>query len=561
MKIFIAQQNYHIGNFDKNVKKIIEAIIEAKNKQADLIVFSELSICGYMPKDFLNFDNFINQCETGIQQIKEHADTIGVIIGSPQRNPDKSGRSLFNAAFFLYEKEIRSIVHKTCLPTYDVFDEARYFEAASKWKTISFKGKKIALTICEDIWNLGKHPLYKICPMDILMKEVPDVMINISASPFDYTHVEDRKATIKSNVLKYGLPLIYCNAVGSQTELIFDGSSLAFDRYAHLICQLPQFEEALQEIILKEDGTFDTNIIETAQSLPSQESDPEQLLPGLNINQIYSAIILGIRDYFKKMGFEKAIVGSSGGLDSAVTLALTCEALGKENVLAVLMPSEYSTSHSITDAENLSRNLGNQYEIISIKNIYTEFLRDLKPLFRDLPFNVAEENIQARSRGVLLMAIANKLGHILINTSNKSELAMGYGTLYGDMAGGLSVLGDCYKLQVYELARYINSKNEIIPAHIISKPPSAELRHNQKDSDSLPSYDILDKLIYQHIERGLGSEEILLQGFDRVMVKKVINSINQNEYKRHQFCPILRISPKAFGEGRKMPIVIDYLND
>ena len=559
MKIFIAQQNYHIGNFDKNVEKIIEAISEAKRNQADLIVFSELSVCGYMPKDFLNFDDFINQCEHSIDKIKQHADTIGVIIGSPERNPNKAGRSLFNAAYFLYEKEIKSIAHKTCLPTYDVFDEARYFETAIEWKVISFKGKKIALTICEDIWNLGDHPLYKVCPMDILMKENPDLMINISASPFDYTHVEDRKATIKLNVLKYGLPLIYCNAIGSQTELIFDGSSLAFDKNAHLVCQLPQFKEALQEITLNEDGTFDTDIIESVHSIPTEQSDPDLLIPDLNINQVYNALILGIRDYFTKMGFKKAIIGSSGGLDSAVTIALTCEALGKENVLAILMPSGYSTSHSITDAENLSKNLGNPYEIIPIKNVYEEFLKDLKPLFKELPFNVAEENIQARSRGVFLMAIANKLGYILLNTSNKSELAMGYGTLYGDMAGGMSVIGDCYKLQVYELARYINTEKEIIPLHIISKPPSAELRPDQKDSDSLPPYEILDQLIYQFIERGCGPEEIKKQGFDETMVNRVLKGINQNEYKRHQFCPILRISPKAFGEGRKMPIVTNYL--
>ncbi len=559
MKIFIAQQNYHIGNFDKNTEKIIEAISEAKKNQADLIVFSELSICGYMPKDFLNFDDFIHQCEQSIHKIKEYSDTIGVIIGSPERNPNKAGRSLFNAAFFLYEKEIKSIAHKTCLPTYDVFDEARYFEPASQWEVIPFKGKRIALTICEDIWNLGHHPLYKVCPMDMLMKENPDVMINISASPFDYTHIEDRKATIKSNVLKYGLPMIYCNAVGSQTELIFDGSSLAFNKNADLVCQLPQFKEALQEITLKDDGTFDMQIIEPVHSLPSQQSEPEQLVPGLNIDQVYSAIILGIRDYFTKMGFKKAIIGSSGGLDSAVTIALTCEALGKENVLAILMPSEYSTSHSIGDAQNLSKNLGNPYEIIPIKNVYEEFLKDLKPLFKDMPFNVAEENIQARSRGVLLMAIANKFGHILLNTSNKSELAMGYGTLYGDMAGGISVLGDCYKLQVYELARYINSKKEIIPEHIISKPPSAELRPGQKDSDSLPPYELLDRLIYQFIERGLGPDEIKKKGFDELMVDRVLKSINQNEYKRHQFCPIIRISPKAFGEGRKIPIVTNYL--
>lgn len=560
MKIFIAQQNYHIGNFEKNLEKIINAITHAKKAQADLIVFSEMSVCGYLPKDLLNLDEFILQCERSIQKIKEYADTIGVIVGSPQKNPEKAGRSIFNAAFFLFENKIKSVVHKTCLPTYDVFDEARYFEPASQWKVISFKGKKIALTICEDIWNLGNHPLYKICPMDNLMKENPDVMINISASPFDYTHIEDRKATIKLNVLKYGLPMIYCNAIGCQTELIFDGSSLAFDKNAHLVCQLPQFKDAIQEITLMDDGTFDAQIIESVQSISSEQSEPDKLLPDLNIDQVYHAIILGIRDYFSKMGFKKAIIGSSGGLDSAVTLALACEALGKENVLAILMPSEYSTSHSISDAERLSINLDNPFEIVPIKNVFNEFLKELKPIFNDKPFDIAEENIQARTRGVILMAIANKFGYILLNTSNKSELAMGYGTLYGDMAGGLSVLGDCYKLQVYELARYINLKKEIIPEHIISKPPSAELRPDQKDSDSLPPYEILDPMIYQIIERGLGYDEIKKSGFDDKILKRVLKSVRQNEYKRHQFCPILRISPKAFGEGRRMPVVANFLS-
>lgn len=559
MKIVIAQQNYHIGNFDKNLQKMIEAISEAKNDKADLIVFSEMSVCGYPAKDFLHFKDFINQCYESIDKIKQHADTIGVIVGGPDNNLNSKGKSLFNAAFFLYEKEVKNIIHKTCLPTYDIFDEARYFAPAANWEVIFFKGKKIALTICEDMWNLGDHPLYEVCPMDILMREKPDVMINISASPFDYTHAEDRKRTIQSNATKYGLPLVYCNAVGAQSDIIFDGCSLAFDKNGHLALELSQFEEAIQEVILKEDGTFDAQINDTAVSHSSLSTETDKLIPGLNIGQVYHALILGIRDYFMKMGFQKAIIGSSGGLDSAVTIALACQALGNENVLAVLMPSEYSTDHSITDAEKLSTNLNSPYEIIPIKTVYTSFLNELEPIFKDLPFGVAEENIQARSRGVLLMAIANKFGYILLNTSNKSELAMGYGTLYGDMAGGMSVLGDCYKLQVYELANYINAEKEIIPRHIITKPPSAELRPDQKDSDSLPPYEILDQVIYQFIEKETGPADMINLGFDEEIVKRVIKSVSQNEYKRHQFCPIIRISPKAFGEGRRMPIVSNYL--
>jgi NAD+ synthase (glutamine-hydrolysing) len=560
MKIILAQQNYHIGNFDKNVHKIIDAINEAKNQNADLIVFSEMCICGYPARDFLDFNDFINKCFKSIDIIKQHADTIGVIVGSPDRNPVREGKDLFNAAFFLYQKEIKSVAHKTCLPNYDVFDEYRYFEPAYDWNVIEFKGKKIALTICEDIWNLGDNPLYRICPMDILMKQQPDFMINISASPFDYTHDEDRKATIKSNVVKYKLPLIYCNAVGSQTEIVFDGASLVFDKDANLCCQLPQFKETLKEVILHDNGSINLPVIEPAATLPSQLLNPIHFIPDLNISQVYEAIILGIKDYFDKMGFTKAIIGSSGGIDSAVTLALACAALGKENVRAILMPSEYSTSHSVDDAEKLSKNLENPYDIIPIKKIYNQFLNDLKPVFDDLPFSIAEENIQSRTRGNLLMAIANKFGYILLNTSNKSELATGYGTLYGDMAGGLGVLGDCYKLQVYELAKYINSEKEIIPKNIINKAPSAELRPDQKDIDSLPPYEILDQILYQYIERVQGPAEIKKQGFDAMLVDRILSMVNRNEYKRNQFCPIIRISPKAFGVGRRVPIVANYLD-
>lgn len=560
MKIFLAQQNYHIGNFEKNTNKIIEAIEVAKSKKADLIVFSEMSICGYPARDFLDFKDFIDKCFQSIDKIKQHADTIGVIVGSPDRNLAREGKDLFNAAFFLYEKEIKSIAHKTCLPNYDVFDEYRYFEPAFDWNVIEFKGKKIALTICEDIWNLGDNPLYRICPMDILMQQQPDFMINISASPFDYTHAEDRKATVKANVLKYKIPLIYCNAVGSQTEIIFDGVSLCFDKDANLCAELSQFKEEIKEVVLNDDGTFNSPVIKAANAVPGQLLEPLTFMPGLNISQVYDAIVLSIKDYFDKMGFSKAIIGSSGGIDSAVTIALAYAALGKENVRTILMPSEFSTSHSVRDAETLSKTLGNPYDIIPIKNIYESFLAELKPVFKDLPFSVAEENIQARCRGTLLMAVANKFGYILLNTSNKSELAVGYGTLYGDMAGGLGVLGDCYKLQVYELAKFINSEKEIIPENIISKAPSAELRPGQKDVDSLPPYDILDEVLYQYIERVQGPSEIKSQGFDAALVDRILKMVNRNEYKRNQFCPIIRVSPKAFGTGRRMPIVASYLD-
>ena len=567
MKIFLAQQNYHIGNIEANTTKIIEAIIKAKEQNGDVILFSELSVCGYPARDFLYFNDFVEKCYAAVDKIKLYADGIAVVIGAPHRNAKREGKDLFNAAYFLADKEIKQIIHKTCLPTYDVFDEDRYFEPATEWNVVEYKGRKFAVTICEDIWNLGDNPLYTNCPMDNLIQQGPDIMLNMSASPFDYTHDEDRHAAIKANVVKYKIPLFYVNAVGSQTEIVFDGNSLAFDKHANLCGKLASCKEDMQCFFLNDDGTIQGEILQPSNHVPDRELKPDVLAETLNIPLIYEALILGIRDYFSKMGFQKAILGSSGGIDSAVVLALACDALGAENVKALLMPSQYSTGHSVADAEQLSINLKNEYNIVPIKNIYESFLTELKPLFGDLPFGIAEENIQSRTRGNLLMAVANKFGYILLNTSNKSELATGYGTLYGDMAGGIGVLGDCYKLQIYELAKYINQKSrnlpagrQVIPQNIIAKPPSAELRPGQKDSDSLPDYSILDKILYQYIELQKDPQEIKNQGFDATLVDRVLKMVNLNEYKRNQFCPIIRISPKAFGVGRRMPIVGKYLS-
>ena len=570
MKIALVQQNYHIGNFESNTRKIIEAIKLSKQQGADLVVFTELSVCGYPPRDFLEFKDFINQCYSAIDKIKEHTIDIGVIVGAPAINPDAAGKDLFNAAWFLYEGKVLGSAYKTLLPNYDVFDEYRYFEPGYNWQVIEFKGKRIALTICEDIWNLGDNPLYRICPMDKLMNQQPELMINISASPFDYDHDDDRKEIIRANVLKYNLPMFYCNAVGSQTEVVFDGGSLVMDVNGYLVHEMKYFEEDMViadlEEVIKQKDTHEKMMLRSFDKdmRVSKISDPEKIIDYLvsekNIREIHQALLLGIRDYFSKMGFGKAILGSSGGIDSAVTLALACEALGKENVTAVLMPSQYSTGHSVSDAEKLSKTLGNPYHIIPIKNIYDSFLTELKPIYKDLPFGVAEENIQSRTRGNLLMAIANKFGYILLNTSNKSELATGYGTLYGDMAGGLGVLGDVYKMQVYALAKYINRNTEIIPQNIIDKAPSAELRPDQKDSDSLPEYAILDKVLYQYIERRQSPKDIIALGIEEALVKRILKLVNTNEYKRNQFCPIIRVSCKAFGVGRRVPIVGKYLS-
>jgi NAD+ synthase (glutamine-hydrolysing) len=585
MKIAFSQLNYHIGNFQANTRRIIERVKEAEASGAELIVFTELSICGYPPQDFLEFNDFINRCYAAVNEIALHTQHIGVILGTPVRNPDEKGKPLFNAACLLYQGRIQAIQHKTLLPTYDVFDEYRYFEPGYDWRVMDFKGHRLAVTICEDIWNLGDNPLYRACPMDILVTQQPDMMINISASPFDYARGEERLNLVRANVSKYQLPMLYCNAVGAQTEIIFDGGSLVMNVDQRVVQALPFFEEGLAYVefaggAFKAVSVSDSAAVSAgagathaaasalarvtermiqADSEEFSRTDIERLHPELHTDRIHDALVLGIRDYFHKMGFTKCILGSSGGIDSALTLALASEALGPQNVRAVLMPSPYSTEHSVADAVDLSKRLGNPYDIVPIKEVYEAFLHSLHPIFGDLPFSLAEENMQSRSRGNILMSIANKFGYILLNTSNKSELSTGYGTLYGDMAGGLGVLGDLYKVQVYALSRYMNRYREIIPQNILDKPPSAELRPDQKDTDSLPDYPILDPILYQYIERRKGPEEIVAQGFEPALVARILKMVNAAEYKRKQFCPIIRVSPKAFGVGRRLPIVAKYL--
>ena len=541
MKIALAQLNYHIGNFENNTKKIIEHIQLAKSKGADLVVFAELAVCGYPPRDYLEFDEFIALCEDAAQKIAESCVDIACIIGLPVKNDILDGKDLFNAAYFIENGKVKAITKKALLPTYDVFDEYRYFEPASSFKCIDFKGKKIALTICEDLWNINDNPLYVSNPMDELIKEQPDLMINIAASPFSYTHDDERIKVLADNAKKYNLPVFYVNQVGAQTEIIFDGGSLVFDADGAMKAEMKYFEEDLQ--------VFDLDEVENVKNKYPQ---PERLT---DIEQIHDALILGIKDYFEKSGFKKAVLGLSGGIDSAVVCALACRALGAENVMSVLMPSKFSSDHSIQDALDLVKNIGCQHEIIAIKEVAEAFHHILAPAFEGLPFNLTEENIQARIRGVINMAMSNKFGYILLNTSNKSECAVGYGTLYGDMCGAIGVIGDVYKTQVFELARYINKEKEIIPVNTIVKPPSAELRPDQKDSDSLPDYDTLDRILYQHIERKKGSKAIIEQGFDEELVKRIIKMVNVAEFKRYQTPPILRVSPKAFGMGRRMPIV------
>jgi len=455
LKIALAQINYHIGNFSSNVKKIRESIMKAKQGGADLVIFAELAISGYPPRDFLEFDDFVQKCQLALNEIAADCDGIAAIVGAPTFNPEFQGKDLYNAAYFLNNGKVEKQVNKTLLPNYDIFDEYRYFEPNKDFSIIEYKNKRIALTICEDLWNIGNNPMYTIDPMDELMKQKPDFVVNIAASPFHYDQAGQRKATLLQNVEKFKLPLFYVNHVGAQTELLFDGGSLAMSPKGFVTEELDYFNEDFRLI--------DLNKVEDAVK-PEGTDKPEE-----RISLIRKALVMGIRNYFQKLGFDRAVLGLSGGIDSAVTLVIATEALGAKNVYAVLLPSEFSSSHSVDDARQLAENLGCPYDIISIKNIYDSFMKSLKPQFKDMPFGIAEENIQARARGVLLMALSNKFGHILLNTSNKSEAAVGYGTLYGDMNGGLSVLGDVYKTQVFELARLINHDKEIIPENTINK--------------------------------------------------------------------------------------------
>ncbi len=545
MKIALAQLNYHIGHLEQNTQHIIEHIKLAKTKGADLVVFSELSVCGYSPNDFLEFPDFIDLCEAAAQTIAKQCEDIACIIGLPIKNEVLEGKDLYNAAYFIENGAVRVVTKKALLPTYDVFDEYRYFEPNRQFECIDFKGKKIALTICEDLWNIDEDPLYVSCPMDTLINERPDLMINIAASPFNYRHDEDRIQILAKNAKKYQLPLFYVNQVGAQTEILFDGGSLVFDEAGEMKAEMKYFAEDLQ--------VFDLDEIQNVKNkypAPVRDSD---------IVQIHDALVMGIRDYFKKSGFSKAVLGLSGGIDSAIVCALACRALGPENVMAVLMPSKYSTDHSIKDALDLVNNIGCKHEIIEIKVAAEAFDQMLAKPFANLPFNLTEENIQARCRGIVLMAMSNKFGYILLNTSNKSECAVGYGTLYGDMCGAIGVIGDVYKTQIFQLARYINKDGELIPENTIVKPPSAELRPDQKDSDSLPDYGVLDQILFQHIELKKGSAAIIAQGFDAALVQRVLKMVNMAEFKRFQAPPILRVSPKAFGIGRRMPIVGKYM--
>lgn len=542
MKIALAQLNYTIGDFAGNTAKIINAIEQARANGASLIVFSELAVCGYPPDDLLDYPHFIQHCANALDEIAKATIGITAIVGCPVLNTHPKGRRLYNAACLLSDGKHIDSIYKTLLPTYDVFSEARYFQSNEDFRTISINGVNTAITICEDLWDEMDFFSYTQDPLKNLSAFHPELIINISASPFNADKEKTRYEILRNQAVNFKMPLLYVNQVGAHTDLIFDGNSLFINADGSIAKQLRSFDEELAYI--------DLNAVQNKNEF--EEKD--------RVEQMHKALVFGIRDYFSKMGFKKAVLGSSGGIDSAVVQALMSEAIGGENVTAILMPSQYSSEGSITDAIALSQNLNNPYHILPISNIFESFDSVLKPVFNDLPFNTAEENIQARSRAVLLMAYSNKLGAILVNTSNKSEMSVGYTTLYGDMCGSLSIIGDVYKTDVFTLAKRINQSQTLIPTTIIEKAPSAELRPDQKDSDSLPPYEILDAILKYYIEEQLSVGDIIKKGYDSETIERSIKMVNSNEYKRFQAPPILRVSSKAYGRGRVIPLVAKFKN-
>lgn len=540
MKIKLVSINPTIGYLKYNFEKIIENITRAKEENIELIIFPELSLLGYPPLDLLDKNSFVEEAISYHEKIAEHSKGIGVIFGSVTRIDDQIGTNLFNSAIFCYDGEIKSIHRKSLLPNYDVFDEVRYFESSNQIHLLEFKDIKFGVTICEDAWNdkdFWVHQKYEFDPVEEVVKLGAEIIINISASPFSVGKEKVRTEMFSSIAKKHKKPVLFVNQVGANTDLIFDGGAKIFDRNGNLILASNRFEEASVH--------FDT----TKEYEKTNYAFPD------DVEDIYNALILGIKDYCKKTSFKKVVLGLSGGIDSSLVAVLAKEALGPENVLCVMMPSQYSSEGSIKDSQKLVQNLGVKSTVIPIVDLFNEFRKSLKNEFQNLPEDVTEENLQSRIRGVLLMALSNKFGYLLLATGNKSELATGYATLYGDMCGGLAPISDVYKTKVYELARFINREKEIIPINIINKIPSAELRPQQTDQDTLPPYDILDKILYYYIEEAKEVDEIVALGFERELVEKILKMVDRAEYKRKQAAPGLKVTNKAFGTGRRFPIV------
>lgn len=540
MKIGIAQINTTVGDLTGNFDILRCAYDELSSDGADLVIFPELALSGYPPRDLLLKKRFGEDCAEKLNQFAKLTGECPALLGYPEKIGLKQSRSYYNSAALCFDGEVKQVFRKRLLPTYDVFDEDRYFESGKSPLYFSLLGKKIAVSICEDIWNSNGNQ-HSENPITDIAKEKLDLLINLSASPWHVDKKMQRSSILQEVVQKINCPLIYVNSVGGNDELIFDGSSVVLDSSANPTHFSPSFESSCQ-------------IVDLEKTVPIEPLKDNEL------QCIRQAIVLGLRDYTHKSGFKKGLIGLSGGIDSALTAALAVEALGRDNVIGISLPSSISSDHSKDDARDLAENLGIEYHTLPIQKIVDSAESELAPLFAGMSPDVTEENLQARSRGLLLMAVSNKLGALLLTTGNKSELAVGYCTLYGDMCGGLAVISDIPKTKVFALARHMNLDGEIIPLSTIEKPPSAELRPDQKDSDSLPEYNILDGILQSYIEDGLSIHAIIDQGYTEHTVRRIVGLVDRNEYKRKQAAPGLKITSLAFGIGRRMPIVQKYSN-
>jgi len=546
MKIAIAQLDPTVGDVAGNLAKVKQALEQTKSDNPDLIVFPELFLTGYPPKDLLERPDFLAAVRTGLEEaVKRSVEyEAGILLGAPTANGKHSGKGLYNSAVLIHRGAVLGMQHKSLLPSYDVFDEVRYFDQANEIAPLEFKREKLGITVCEDAWNdpqlWGGRRIYTIDPVEKLVKQGATVLINISASPFEMGKEQTRVALIGGHAKKHGLPFVYVNQVGGNDELIFDGRSFACSPSGNPLLVCPSFGEALCAVDVRHNGT-------------GIDYEPQDA-----VESVYQALVLGIRDYLAKTGFSKAVLGLSGGVDSALVACLARDALGADNVLGITMPSPYSSKGSVDDSQKLAANLGIQFKNIPIIEAFNSYLGTLKAHFHGKPSDLTEENIQARIRGNILMAFSNKFGHLVLSTGNKSEMAVGYCTLYGDMSGGLAVLADAPKTLVYKLAGYVNRQSEVIPLATIEKPPSAELKLNQADQDTLPPYDVLDAILAHYIEEHQSPQQIAALGFDPETVRWVVRAVRGSEYKRKQAAPGLKVTSKAFGIGRRMPIAARY---
>ena len=540
MNIGIAQINSVIGDFPGNVKRILAAYRECLEAGAEIVITPELSLVGYPPRDLVFKSQFVPKCLQALDYLAGEIREVPLLVGYvDHHHPTRPGKPFRNAAAWLENGEIQHRVWKTLLPTYDVFDERRYFEPGDSCEPILWKGRRIGVTICEDIWTEDylQRPFYDRDPVEELAAKGIDLLLNLSASPFHLGKPLLRRAMIGGIARNAKFPVVYCNAVGANDQLVFDGHSLVTDANGRIASQLPGFKETCAVVN------------------PFSAVENDAPLDSCDAADLYNALVLGVRDYVTKCGFSSVCLGLSGGIDSALTAVIAAEALGPENVRGLTMPSPYSSRGSVDDSFALAKNLGIRCDEVPIKNAFEAIKATMQPVFEGKPEDVTEENMQARLRGLMLMALSNKENHLLLTTGNKSELAVGYCTIYGDMCGGLAVISDLPKCRVYEVSRWINREREIIPWNTIDKPPSAELRPDQKDQDTLPPYEILDAILELYVENQLSADEIISRGYEEATVRWVQRRVDLNEWKRHQAAPGLRVTSKAFGIGRRMPIV------